>query len=524
MAKIFATNININNGNSSSPSITFISGTGSGIFSNDEKSVGITINSQVAAIFSNNTVELFKQLKIARSAQDGAVLTSDSYGVAQWKMNKYHNSFLWNSLYKSLNLQTGNNIASITFPSIMEGLPHVSLTKESNHIIDNFDLYLKNKTVNGFDIYTNTVMYKQFVNGQLGNYSICRLNDNYVAVSYYNITLDRLQYITIDPKFNVISTPITIEDVSVNNVCEMIIVNGKPAIFYMAADDDTGNSVWKYIQASNETGTTWNAPVSLLSADNDLSFNLNNLFLLIIDGKPTVFFHDEFNSAQVIKSNDVNGDVWSAPVSISDLTSHNILDVKLSVDKTYVIIIAKSMTTNQVHYTYSNDATGSVWNNSVVLNKTNNTPLLVNSGSVSNTLNVINGVMCIVSSELNTNHIYVATSSNTTWLNYRFLTEVNTNNIFPTVFLNNNTTYLLYNYYNGSATKKTLIEFSNTFIADNSFVQTDGFIDNFNFGTYQQVIKNINDDNNVIVLGSNSGLSLLKFYGNDFAISWSAIL
>jgi hypothetical protein len=519
MAKIFANNINMNGGNSAAPSITFITNTGSGVFLKYENAVGITSDSQVVAVFGNNEIELFKKLKITANAQNGSTLTSDEYGVAQWKMNKYHNSFLWNSLYKSLNYTTGNSITRVTFPSPMENPPHISLTKESDYIIDNFDLYLKNKTVNGFDIYTNTTMYKQLVSGQLGQYSTCRLNNGSIAVSYYDITLDRLRYITTDSQFKTISAPITIEDVSVSNVCKMIIVNGKPAIFYMAADDDTGDSVWKYIQASNESGTTWNTPVALLTANEDLSFNINNLFLLIIGGNPVVFFHNETNQVQMIRSNDINGAVWGSPVDISDLTSHNILDVKLSVDNAYIIVISKSTVTNKVHYTYS---AGNTWNTSVVLNKDDNTPLLVNFSSI---LDIINGVMCIISSELTTNDIFINIANNTTtWSGYKFLSSADTSNIFPEVFLNNNISYLLYNSYNGSASKKTLIEFSSTFIADNSFLQTNGFIDNFSFGTDQQTIKNLNDGNNVIILGSNSGISLLKFYGNDFAISWSAIV
>lgn len=518
MAKVFANNINMNGGNSAAPSITFITNTGSGIFLKSDGAVGITSDSQVVALFGNNEIELFKKIKIVSGAQEGAELTSDEYGVAGWKMNKYHDSFLWNSIYKSLNTSTGNSITHVTFPSPMTSLPHVSLTKESNYVIDNFDLYLKNKTVNGFDIYTNTTMYKQLVLGQLGQYSTCRLNNGSIGVSYYDITLDRLRYITVDSQFKTISDPITIEDVSVSNVCKMVIVNNKPAIFYMAADDITGDSIWKYVQSNNESGTAWNTPVVLLTANEDLSFNINNLFLLVINGNPVVFFHNETNHVQMIKSNDINGFVWGSPVDISDLTSHNILDVKLS---TNTYIIAKSTITNKVHVTYSTNLT--TWNTSTVLNKIDSTPLLVNSGTTSNTLNIINGVMCIISSELTTNDIFI-NIFNTTWGGYKFLTSADTNNISSSVFLNNNTSYLLYNSYSGSASKKNLIEFSSTFITDHAFLQTNGFVDNFNFGTDQQAIRNLNDGNNVIILGSNSGISLLKFYGNDFAISWSAII
>jgi hypothetical protein len=522
MVKIFADDIHMNGGNSASPSVTFISNTGTGLFLHDENSVGIASNRQVVAVCGNTNIELFKKLKISSGSKNGATLTSDTDGVANWRMNQYKNSFLWNSLYKSLNSTIGNNIAHITFPSPMENIPHVSLTKESNHIIDNFDVYLKNKTTSGFDIYTNTIMYKQLLGGQIGQYSTCRLTNGNIAIAYYDITLDRLRYITVDSQFKDISYPITIEDVSVTNVCKMAIVDNRPAIFYIAADDVTGDSVWKYIWATNSSGTAWYTPIVLATANTDLSFDVNNLFLLVIDGKPVVFFHNESNQVQMIKSINNNGGAgWEPSVTISDLTSHNILDVK-QISGT-IMMVAKSTTTNKIHYTYSVD-NGVTWDSSAVLDKSDNTALLVNASSSSNILSVINGVTCIISSELDTNMVYVNILNGTTWSGYRFLTDANTGNISPSVFINNDTTYLLYNSYSGSASKKTLIEFSDTFIADNTFVQTDGFVDNFNFGTDQQTISNLNDGNNAIILGSNSGISLLKFYGNDFAISWSATL
>ena len=358
--------------------------------------------------------------------------------------------------------------------------------------------------------------------GQIGQYSSCRLINDLIGITYYDIALDRLRYITVDSQYKNVSDPITIEDVSVTNVCKMAIVSDRPAIFYIAADDETGDSVWKYIWATNSSGTAWFPPIVLETANTDLSFGVNNLFLLIVNGNPVVFFHNESNEVQLIKSiNSSGGAGWELPVTISDLTSHNILDVKQI--SGVISIVAKSSVTNQVYYVYSVDA-GVTWTDSVILNKFDNTPLIVNASSSSNAFGFINGVMCLISSELTTNKIYVNVLNGTEWLGYKFLTDVNTSSVFPSVFTNNDTTYLLYTSYSGSASKKTLVEFSNTFITDNTFVQTDGFIDNFNFGTDQQIIQNLNDGNNAIILGSNSGLSILKFYGNDFAISWSALI
>lgn len=523
MAKIFATGVAINDGNSPSPSIAFISNKNTGLFLKDENSVGITSNRQLTASFGQNNIEFFKQLKITSGAKDGALLTSDDSGKVSWQINRYQGLFLWNSLYKSLDAISGNNIKHVTFTKDMSKLPHISITKESNYIIDNFDIYIKNKTNRGFDLYTNTIMYKQLLMGSIGQYSICRLETDDIGIAYYDINRDRLLYIIVDAQFKVVSYPVMIEDISVANVCKMIIVNGRPAIFYLSSDDETGNSVWKYVWATNVSGTSWYTPDVLLTANKDLSFSINNLFLLIINDKPAVFFHNESNQVQMIKHNEVGVLGWGDPVTIGDLTSHNILDVK-SCPGGNIMVIARSIDTKQIYYTYSTDAYATSWNSSIILNKFDKTSLFINPSSDSNTLCIINGIMCIISSELSTSDVYINISNGTSWLGYRFLTSSNTNSISPSVFINNSTTYLLYNIYSGIASKKNLIEFSNTFTLDNSFTKTEGFIDNFNFGTYQKTLPNIKDGNNIIILGSNSGISLLKFYGNDFAISWSATI
>lgn len=514
--------IRTNDGHPMLPSLSFISNPTCGLYLKDTKELAIASTGQILATFDNNKIEFFKNLKISNGASNGALLTSDVNGNATWEVSKSHGEFKWNSLYASLDLETTNNINTITFPANLKSKPSISLTKESNHVVDNFDLYIKNVTSEGFTIYSNSFMSKQILNLSIGDYSVCRLaNNTDIGICYYNNNSDRIEFITIDNNCQILLEPIIIDNISTSNICEMIIVDGHPAIVYIA--DNGEEDEWRYIRASNAAGSVWSSPITLLTSTEDITFLTNTIFLRIVDGVPAVFLNTETGRAKIIKSSDLDGTTWNSPINISNLTNHQILDVKIIQGNP--AIIAKSNVTNYLYYVRSSNINGVSWPvGATQLFKTDSVALAVNDGKCCNTLDIINNTVCIITSELSTNIIHITQANDnygTTWKSGEVLVTSNTNNAFPRIFKNNDTTYMIYNDYTGSPSEKNIIEFSTTKLTE--FNKTSGFIKSLNFCTDHQILSNITDGNNVIIMASENSLSFLKFYGNDLSIHWSAL-
>ena len=513
----FANGIKLNSGTPNAPAISFIENSSSGISLLEKKTICISSYGQIVAQFGNKYLELFNGLKISRDATNNAVLTSDSKGNAVWKTNNLSGTFKWNSIYKLLDLNSDNNSVDIVFASELSVPPAIALTKESDFAIDNFDLYVKNKTKNFFTVYSNTFMSKKIVSGDVGGYASCMLCDDCIGICYYNIKSDRMEYVHSDSKYN-FSSPVVIDEISVIDICDIVIVNGNPAITYIT--DDGTDDKWRYIRANDAVGTTWGSPVDLLSSTNDLTFRANTLFLRVIDGNPAVFLNNSVGRAQMLRATDADGTNWNNPINISNLTDHQLLEVKIVEGNPAVL--AKSNVTNVLYYSRSLNSNGSSWPiGAIQLFKSGHQQLTVNNGKCCNTLSTIGGKLCIVTSEANTNDLYIVRSndiSGNTWGVYEFLTKTNTTNSFPRIFRNNCTTYMLYNNYSGDPSEKVLIEFH-----DKGFTKTSDFINSLIFATDHQPLHKKNDGNNIFILGSDQNISMLKFYGNDLLVNWIAM-
>lgn len=512
---VFATGVKANNGNPTSPAFSFITNNSTGFYLDSDGSICVTNNGSIVAKFGQ-TIELLNNLRISQNVSNRAVLSSNENGTASWEVRNLYGEFKWNSLYKWLDIDSANNSIDIVFDDECSRRPSISLTKESDSVISNFDLFIKDKTKHGFKIFSNSFMSKKVLIGNTGEYATCSLVNGGVGIVYYNFDLDRMEYIYSDADY-IFSQPVVIDENSAIGICDIAIVDESPAVIYMA--DDGSNDKWRYARASNQDGSAWGEPVILLTSTEDMTFMSNSLFLRMVNNKPCVFVNNEVGRAMVIISTDIHGDVWNTPISISNLVNHQILDVKIV--EGAPAVIAKSTITSEMFYVRSQNDRGDAWPlGAIKLYKSGHNPILVNVGKSCNSLAIINDTVCIITTEASTNSLYISQALDiygNTWSSYELLTTTNTSNVYPRVFVNNGTSYLMYNSYSGNPSEKSLLEFK----ADNT-VEKSCLISSLLNCMDHQILPCDKDGHNTVILDTNQTLVLLKFYGNDFVINWSA--
>lgn len=514
---IFVSNLYTNDGGQTSPAYTFITSPNSGIFKPTDGPLCVSVDGTIVAKFYNNNLEIVKDLKIS-GGSDKAVLTSDSNGMATWKpVNS--GSFVWNSIYKNI---TPDFKAKIDFDQKLKSIPNVFISKESSGNLDNFEVLIKNKTSESFELFVNnSYMFKDIVERDITNYSIVRLSNGFIGICYYDLEEDRIYFMhSFDMYGNKFSNPIIVDDISATGLLDMIVVNGNPAIVYIADNGPTDE--FRYIRASDATGKKWEAPVTIVTSTEDINFLPTAIFIKEVNGNPAIFLNDESGRAVMYRAKDENGSAFTNLVNISNLTKHQILSVHI-IDGNPAVL-ARSNNVNNIYYVRASDTSGSKWPiGAQQLYIPEFKSLFVNTGGCCSVIGIIDGKLCALVSELKTNDIYIAKANDkqgNSWGFFEFLIKTNTSSPFLEIFDNNNKTVVLYNDYIGNPSVKNLLSFADI-EKNNEFSLTENFMESLDLCQNHKPIKNVLDDNNLILLSHKNKLSLMKFYDNDLKIGWT---
>jgi hypothetical protein len=513
----FPSGILTNSGTPMRPPHSFLENVGTGMYLMNKTDLCFAQDGERALAIDNANYTLFRNLKISKGAANGAKLVSNATGVATWKTTSLYNSFQWNSIYKTLDIETQNNEKTIVFDNNMESTPVTVITQESNAAVDNFGLYVKNKSNAGFTVFSNSFMSKSALTQTVDTFASCRLPNGNIGIAYYDLEHDRIKFISRSTTTRTDNfEAITIDDTSAIGPCDIAIVNGAPAIVYVVDNGEADE--WRYVAANEATGDTWGSPQTLLTSTTDVTFTQSAVFLRVIDNKPIVFLNNEAGAAKSITGTLGEGISWTSPVSVSNLVNHQILDVTV-VDGNPAVI-AKSNSVHNIYYVRANNATASAWPvGAIQLYKDVGVSLFTLASSC--ILGHINGVLSIVATERTTNKLWIAKADGAegAWNSFSLLASPSTSSTHPRLFQNNDTTYLIYNSYTGSPSEKTLVEFDSVAVPT-----TSSFISTLNLTADHQVIANESDGNNLLLLASENALTLLKFYGNDLVVNWGASL
>lgn len=522
---IYVNGIELPDGIPTAPSFTFLNDLSTGLFLNhtntNVKSLGVAMSGKPIALFGSTQIELLKNLKFASGSADQSLLVSDASGIASWKVGNANGFFKWNSLFAGLDFTQNAYVNNITFPQTFAQPPSVILSKESNALIaDNFDLYAKNKTTMGYTAYSNFTMFKTLLNDVLGDYTTLRLGNGGLGIVYYSITSGKIMYVTTDANYGAISAPLVIDTAAATGLCSACLVGGIPALVYVAFNTLANKYEWRYVLANDAVGLSFKNPVVVYSTTTNIT-GLPLSLIIIFTTVPTIFLNTETGAAQVFKAQDSAGQQFNNGVAISNLVSHQILRVQIV--NGLPAVLARS-TTGLIYYVQATSTDGTQWPIAATqLFKANNTSLLSNVNKYSTTMGLVNNVLTIIASEIGSNSLYSAAANDINGASFTSFSLLITNNTptpFTTIFQSNTTSYIMYNNVSGTPSKKNIIQFA----SDGTIaLATDGFINTLNGCGDNQSIANVRDGNSVILLNTASKLILIRFFGNDFNINWSAI-
>jgi hypothetical protein len=388
-------------------------------------------------------------------------------------------------------------------------------------IADN-NFYIRNKTTSSFEVYTTLPLVRNIISKECPEMEFIRLSNNLLGVCYYDLEDDRVYFKhSLDVLGREWSDPILIDDVSSIGIISAAVVNGFPAVAYVY--NEGVNDEWRYVRATDATGTVWGAPVTIYTSSTGAGFLPISVNLLVVNEKPVYLFNSEAGRARLYRANDINGDDWGSNVNISNLSDHQILAVRIVNNK--VALVAKSNLVNNIYYVRSLDNNGITWPvaSLQLFKSVNGAPqsILANTGYSSCDMGIVGGTLCIALSELNTNNIYLNVSNDAdgnSWQHFNMISEISSTMAYPRFFTNNNNTYLIFNCNIGAPSKKCLIRFQSptSFTIDNNFMSV------LNYYGDHKFISNINDANNLVMVISENNISMLRFYDADLKINWIA--
>lgn len=219
------------------------------------------------------------------------------------------------------------------------------------------------------------------VTGDVGRFTSMQIINGNPAIAYSDATNSKLKYVrATNVSGSSWGLPANLDGTYPNMVGQYIslqVVNGNPAVSYY--DFTYANSYLKYIRSNDVSGSTWNAPVVI-----DYVYGVGKYnSLQIINGRPAVSYYDETNgNLKYNRANDISGNIWGNGISIDVTGDVGLYTSYLNV-KGKPAISYYDFTNSKLRYKRAMDTTGSVWGNPIILNTTGN-------GGSSNSLQIVN--------------------------------------------------------------------------------------------------------------------------------------
>ncbi len=143
----------------------------------------------------------------------------------------------------------------------------------------------------------------------------------------------------------------------VGTYASMAIVAGRPAIAYQ---DETNSDV-RFVRASDASGTAWQAPVTVDSAD----FVGIWATLAIVNGNPAICYYDaSFQRIKYVRATDAEGTAWGAPVVVTASSGSN---YSITVVDGMPAIAYGNGANEDLYYVRATNANGSAWGSPVLV-------------------------------------------------------------------------------------------------------------------------------------------------------------
>jgi hypothetical protein len=188
------------------------------------------------------------------------------------------------------------------------------------------------------------------------------------AISYYRQSSGDLRYVRAT---NVNGTswgsPVSVDTSGdTGKYTSLAVASGNPAIAYF---DETSDNL-RFVRASNATGSSWGSPTTVASAGNINTQGLA-ISLAAISGNPAISFYDHANKAlKYVRASNSSGSSWGAPITLDDAVyEHTGLDNQLLLvsDRPAVAYYDYDGGSWQTRYIRAANSTGSSWGSSQLI-------------------------------------------------------------------------------------------------------------------------------------------------------------
>lgn len=163
--------------------------------------------------------------------------------------------------------------------------------------------------------------------------------------------------------------PVTVEVVS-NAAVSLAVVNGRPAVaYYDGTTALVGGSFvtvgdLKYVRASDSTGSSWGAPITLDSA----GIVGHAPSMTVVNGNPAIAYGEGTNKqVKYIRAADADGATWGGPVVLGTGGFAGLLDFSLAVVNGNPAVAYDDNTNGDLMYVRASDANGASWSSPLVL-------------------------------------------------------------------------------------------------------------------------------------------------------------
>ncbi|MBL7981302.1 MAG: T9SS type A sorting domain-containing protein [Flavobacteriales bacterium] len=219
-------------------------------------------------------------------------------------------------------------------------------------------MYVRANDANG-DTWGTPVLVDEA--GDVGKAASLAVVNGRPAISYYDGAIQRLRYVRAnDADGTSWGTPVNPElIIGQINSTTLVVVNGNPAIGF----GRNGNT--RYMRATDADGATWNSGTTIVTGLSNGTFTS----LAVVAGLPCMAYYKSENERVAFRrASDANGDNWGAEVTVHFVSGQVIGAYArvLEVDG-FPAVAYQQVTSADVYYVRSANATGTSWLNPVVV-------------------------------------------------------------------------------------------------------------------------------------------------------------
>lgn len=247
--------------------------------------------------------------------------------------------------------QTGN-VGLFTSLTVITGNPAIAYYDGANGDVK----YIRSVSINGTD--WTTAPLSRDVAGVQGTWNSLQMVGGYPALTYYDITLQRLKYVrATDVNGLTWGNPFILDNTrNAGQYSSLQMVDGLPAVSYY---DHTSNDL-RFVRASSLSGlfTIWQTPAQALDQTGDVGLYTS---LKVIGGNPAIAYYDATNAdLKYVRATNTTGTAWSAPVTVDAPGNVGKYAALLEINGNPAIAYYDE-TNGDLKYAIAADANGTAW-------------------------------------------------------------------------------------------------------------------------------------------------------------------